>query len=678
MREIAISRQDADRSVADETAVLGTHSPSRPLPVPGIPSGAHCGAQSWDGADPAYGSLRTVARCGCSGFVSGDMDRPDGAAALEGFDIPEDPDAPDGPRFVGQQDELDAELDLLLGRNRSSRVDALEWELWDGVDQDEAEREMLRREAPAWVLLPPGGNLATALESTRPQAMSPMALIELMKAADRLSSWAESIKAAAMASFHRQRQAEHRESPRPTQLDATGRPIDPERSWYGEIALALGLSPNTVGRRVDTALRLTSTLSATHGALKCGALTWGKALAISEATSKLPDREAQAVEAHVLKRAAAQTHKNLQESLRRQVAKHTTREAADSHRAAVTERTCKIVPLADGMAGLWIVHTSDKIQQIWVAIQAMATLAKRDTPTTTDPAPGSSTTTSANTVAPDTMASTDARAGRATDDSSATVTTTAGSADGVLKDARTAAQRRADVAADLFEHILHNGLDWLGRRLPDQHRRRPHIEVVVAASTLLGLDDDPAELTGYGPITADMARRIAADGTWRRLLTDPVNGAVVEASTTRHDPSTLVTETLLARHPVCAWPGCNRTSRDCDRDHLTPFARNRTTSLTGLAPYCEYHHVIKDTPAWGWTTTSHPDGTITLTTPTGHRYTTVPPVRGPITDPVHARPATRRAVEGPSAGPGVGQSIDGAPSESPGGSQPASDGRPPF
>ncbi|WP_410787156.1 HNH endonuclease signature motif containing protein [Kribbella sp. C-35] len=199
-----------------------------------------------------------------------------------------------------------------------------------------------------------------------------------------------------------------------------------------------------------------------------------------------------------------------------------------------------------------------------------------------------------------------------------------------MKVARTAEQRRADVAADLFEHILHNGLDWLGRRLPDQHRRRPHIEVVVPASSLLGLDDDPAELTGYGPIPADMARRIAADGTWRRLLTDPANGTVLEASTTRHDPGALVTETLLARHPVCAWPGCNRTSRDCDRDHLTPFTQSRRTTLTGLAPYCEYHHVIKDTPAWGWTTTAHPNGSLTLTTPTGHRYTTIPPARGPI------------------------------------------------
>ncbi|WP_238152569.1 hypothetical protein, partial [Kribbella speibonae] len=53
---------------------------------------------------------------------------------------------------------------------------------------------------------------------------------------------------------------------------------------------------------------------------------------------------------------------------------------------------------------------------------------------------------------------------------------------------------------------------------------------------------------------------------------------------------------------------------------------------------CEYHHVVKDTPAWGWTSTSHPDGSVTLTAPTGHRYTTVPPARGPITTASAGRP----------------------------------------
>jgi len=774
-------------------------------------------------------------------------------------DLPEDPEVPGGPRFVSEQDQWDAELDALLGRNRYSRVDDREWEEWHGIDQDAAERALLAVEAPTWVFLPPGGELATAVDDTRPQAMSPIALIELLKAATRQAGWIEALKVEAIASFIRQRRADHAVSPRPTQVDSNGRPIDPERSWYAELALALGVTKETIARRAETALRLTSTLRATHTALKCGALTWGKALAISEATADLPDQAAQAVEAYVLKRAASQTHKNMLETLRRQVAKHTAAKDADEHRAATAERTCKIVPLANGMAGLWIVHTADKIQQMWVTIQAMATLAKRATPNAaptatatatatgqahhgpgdttptgtastepapTDAAPAATTpetaasarsahadtppaaTTPASTTpagtAPAGAAPTDATRGDTTpadttsatppntggpasrtantaptpatpatsatpEDRSTTNTTTATTApdadattnttrettsgttdnsprdatrrrppntaphgptadttptdappgpapadtrpptasppaepgpgspaastsgDGAtndaptteqpradvtgeaVKDTRTAEQRRADVTADLFEHILRNGLDWLGRRLPDQHRRRPHIEVVIPATTLLGLDDDPAELTGYGPIPADLARRIAADGTWRRLLTDPANGVVLDASTTRHDPGAVVTETLLARHPVCAWPGCNRSSRDCDRDHITPFAQTGTTSLTGLAPYCEYHHVIKDTPTWGWKTTSHPDGSITLTTPTGHRHTTVPPARGPITQHTDSSSTAEPAAPGHRTG-----SV-GPRSDNPHGSQPlAADDPPPF
>ncbi|GAA0587970.1 DUF222 domain-containing protein [Kribbella sandramycini] len=509
---------------------------------------------------------------------------------------------PEEARFLDESDLYD---DL----PQPSKVDELEWALWDGVEQDEAEREMLRREAPPWVFLPPGGELAAALESVRPQHLSPMALIEFMKAAERLAAWAAAMKAAGMATFYRQRKAQAAESPRPVVVDSSGRPVDPERSWAAEVGAALHLSTNTSVRHMETALRVTGPLAATFTAVRTGALTWSKALAISESTQGLSDEDAQAVESHVLRRAAHQTHANLRKSLRGQVAKRASVAEADSHRAAVQERTCKIVPLADGMAGLWVVHTADKIQQMWVAVQAMSDLAKRDrTRPTTTPAK-----TPDKTVAP--------APAKTSNDASAV---------GERPEKRTAEQRRADVVADVFGQILSNGLDWLGRRLPDKHRRRPHIEVVIPASTLLGLDDDPCELSGYGPIPADLGRRIAADGTWRRLLTDPMNGTVLEASTTRHDPGALVSETLLARHPVCAWPGCNRASRECDRDHGTPFAVSGRTSLAGLAPFCGYHHVIKDTPQWGWITTNHPDGSVTLATPTGHRYTTVPPARGPV------------------------------------------------
>ena len=50
---------------------------------------------------------------------------------------------------------------------------------------------------------------------------------------------------------------------------------------------------------------------------------------------------------------------------------------------------------------------------------------------------------------------------------------------------------------------------------------RPHVLITVALSTVLGLDDDPGHLHGYGPVPAHVARQAAAEGTLKRLLTDP-------------------------------------------------------------------------------------------------------------------------------------------------------------
>ena len=74
-----------------------------------------------------------------------------------------------------------------------------------------------------------------------------------------------------MASFVRQRKAQHAEIPRPTQIDTSGRPIDPERSWTAEIGAALQLSKDTAARHIDTALHLTGPLAATHTALRTAA-----------------------------------------------------------------------------------------------------------------------------------------------------------------------------------------------------------------------------------------------------------------------------------------------------------------------------------------------------------------------------------------------------------------------
>ncbi|MCD2443818.1 13E12 repeat family protein [Agromyces sp. SYSU K20354] len=95
-------------------------------------------------------------------------------------------------------------------------------------------------------------------------------------------------------------------------------------------------------------------------------------------------------------------------------------------------------------------------------------------------------------------------------------------------DSRTAAQRAADLAADLL----------LGGVLVDDDRTRhaaaatgavqPRINVTVPVLTLLGLDDEPAEFEGYGPIDADTARRLAAHApSMRRILVHPETGVAL-------------------------------------------------------------------------------------------------------------------------------------------------------
>jgi hypothetical protein len=84
-------------------------------------------------------------------------------------------------------------------------------------------------------------------------------------------------------------------------------------------------------------------------------------------------------------------------------------------------------------------------------------------------------------------------------------------------DERTLDQLRADIALDLLA----------GRRAP-QARGPAAVQVVVPVTTLLGLSEEPGELAGYGPIPAGVARQIAADATWRRLLTDPASGALLD------------------------------------------------------------------------------------------------------------------------------------------------------
>jgi len=182
-------------------------------------------------------------------------------------------------------------------------------------------------------------------------------------------------------------------------------------------------------------------------------------------------------------------------------------------------------------------------------------------------------------------------------------------------------QKRADWLGDAVLSGLPDGA------LPTMQGRRPAIQVVVSADTLLGLDDQPAHLTGYGAITAETARRLAADrsGTWRRLLTDPDTGQLLDIGARHYRPPHRIRDFVNDRDDTCALPTCNQPGYRCEYDHIRPFSRGGRTSRSNGALTCRRHNNSKN--GTGWTYLLNEDGSFSWTTGTGHRYRGHPPER---------------------------------------------------
>ena len=129
-------------------------------------------------------------------------------------------------------------------------------------------------------------------------------------------------------------------------------------------------------------------------------------------------------------------------------------------------------------------------------------------------------------------------------------------------------------------------------------------------------------------VPALTAWALAAGGTWRRLVTDPASGTVVDVGRARYRPPAGLADLVRARDRACVFPTCHTPASRCDIDHLTAWSQGGTTSLDNLVVLCQAHHRLKHTPGWAltrdntsgplsWHTPDktiyqrHPDGTIT-------------------------------------------------------------------
>lgn len=193
----------------------------------------------------------------------------------------------------------------------------------------------------------------------------------------------------------------------------------------------------------------------------------------------------------------------------------------------------------------------------------------------------------------------------------------------VPADDRTMDQIRADLLTDLL--LTSDPATANGAGLDHVHAR---IQVTVAAGTLAGADDRPAELDGYGPIDPDLARDLAGRNTgWSRLFLAPT-GLVTETDT--YTPTEGMRRHLRARDQHCRFPGCRMPVHRCQIDHNHDHALGGRTRLDNLSHFCTGHHVLKHPGVderHRWSARQRPDGSIDWTSPLGRHYSDAAPRR---------------------------------------------------
>ncbi|HJP64993.1 MAG TPA: DUF222 domain-containing protein [Actinomycetota bacterium] len=146
---------------------------------------------------------------------------------------------------------------------------------------------------------------------------------------------------------------------------------------------------------------------------------------------------------------------------------------------------------------------------------------------------------------------------------------------------RTHEQRRADALGDICR-------SWLDRKdRPTVAGERPHVVVTVPANALHG--GGSAELEEAGPVSAEVARRLACDGSITRVV---LSGPSEPLDVGRRTPvvSAPLRRAVVVRDGGCRFPGCGRPAPWCDAHHVRHWADGGETKLANLMLLCRPHH----------------------------------------------------------------------------------------
>lgn len=443
-----------------------------------------------------------------------------------------------------------------------------------------------------------GMRLATEIEGLDPERLGGDDQLELAEAWARVEAFAVARKFAAVAAF-----AGRGELVPGAEPTASSKAVPEQRRE--EIALALRVSPISAGNLISTARALTGPLRDTLTMLAAGRLMPAHASVMAAETSNLPEPVALAAQQRVLARCEGKTPAQLRRHMRAAVIAADPRTAHERHIKARGQRYLRMWPDLDGMAMFEARLPADNAAALWRAADSHARICHPQAGAPDDPgieARRADALVRLAITGEDALGDGAGRCGGPVSIGAgpAPRNTAAGAAD----DTGAARQDAEPVAPPRRSRVL--------------------AHVVVDLPTLLGLADNPGELHGYGPVPAMLARELAADATWQRMITEPRTGSVLELGRARYVPGDRLRAYITARDQYCRFPGCHQPAEHCDLDHATAWDSGGGTSPANLGALCRRHHQLKTHHDWK-ILASNADGSVTWISPHG-RVASIRPV----------------------------------------------------
>jgi len=425
----------------------------------------------------------------------------------------------------------------------------------------------------------PGYKVLGELIDINPRMLSASAKVDYLAALDRQESWFCALKQEALVAIAGEE---------PNEDGGIFNCVDDEERE--DVATALRLSPTTAQNRIDVARVLVGHLPNTISALASGEISAAHATVIAKETATairngLSEEGVFRIEQAALAHAEFHTPGQVANKVKTTIAKFSPEDFEEIVERARDSRRVSCYPEADGMATVVAILPAEDAQTIMKSIEGF--IVKRNQ-----------------------------------EEESCTCNLKLSSSKGCVFHSRedaaewsllSADMKRADALTAIASQALGAMTDVVR-----PHRRPISISVAIDLPTLLGLAENPGQLAGYGAIPASVARKLAADGTWQRFISDPTTGNLLDFGREKYIPPQELVDFLLARDRTCRFPGCGRSGQLADIDHAQSWESGGETNPANLGLLCRRHHRMKT--HGGWKLESNADGSCSWESPLGKHY----------------------------------------------------------